>query len=325
MESVTRAVRTIVVPLDGSSLAERALPIAESIAKTSGARVVLLRVHEPPRLAMAYAHDWDAEVRRRESAYLREVAAKLERNRANQLERLLLDGHPADAICTFAAQRESPLVVMSSHGRTGVSRFWLGSVADAVIGRSHAPVLMVRASSDRPAPAANEITRVLVALDGSTISEEILPEAAAIAEALGARLELFRAVDRQDIPRTSPSLMEDSRGAAVRQAAFDLQAIAHRIDAEHPALAVDLSVRIAESPANAVIDAALAHGCRMVALTTRSEGVHRALMGSVANKVVRAGPELILLVRPRETAISNGQRASAARFASRNETASAKP
>src|SRR5690242_2042449 len=103
MESVTGAVRTIIVPLDGSALAEQALPIAESIAKTSDARLVLLRVHEPPRLAIAHAYDWDAEVRHRERAYLREVAAKLERNRANQLERLLLDGHPADAICTFAA------------------------------------------------------------------------------------------------------------------------------------------------------------------------------------------------------------------------------
>jgi nucleotide-binding universal stress UspA family protein len=294
-------IRTVVVPLDGSAVAEQSLPIATLIARRCDARVVLIRVHEPPRLAMAHANDWDREIRQREHEYLCAIAAATSAGERS-VELFLLDGHPADAICKFAVEREFPLVVMASHGRTGASRFWIGSVADAVLGLSHVPVLMVRASSERK-PASDTIQRILVPLDGSVMSEQILPFATTIADAMGARIQLVHVVDPADVPPTAPSLAEDALAALVRVRDAELRALASKLCRAHPRLSVSVSVRVNDSAASAIVSAASANACDMVAMTAWSQGLRRVLLGSVADKVVRAGPAFILLIRPRSRAI----------------------
>lgn len=302
MTTPTAEIRSVVVPLDGSTTAEQALPIATLIATRCAAQLTLVRVHEPPRLAMAYSHDWDREIRQREHDYLRRTAANTSALADRPVERSLLDGHPADAICAFAVERGAELVVMASHGRTGASRFWIGSVTDAVMSRSHVPVLMVRASSEQtPLPGA--IQRILVPLDGSSMAEQVLPVATSIADATGARVELVHVVDPADVPPTAPPLAEDALAAVVRAANADLQTVASTITRGHPRLALGSQVRIGDSAAAAILDAAAADGCDLVAMTTWSQGLRRALLGSVADKVVRAGPPLILLIRPRSRVI----------------------
>ena len=297
-------IRTVVVPLDGSILAQQAVKIAAVIARQCDARLVLIHIHEPPRLAMAHAYDWDKEIRRREIAYLCRIATRTREIGDMPIERFVLDGHPADAICSFAAQRESPLLVMASHGRTGASRLWIGSVTDAVLTRSHVPVLMVRVDGGRASPPS-VARRILVALDGSVVAEQILSPAMTIADALGARVDLIRVVEPGDVPSTTKGLAEDVLGAVVRQATSELEDVASSIVDDHPSVPVGVLVHVAQSPAATIVAAAAAHGCDVVAMTTRSRGLRRAILGSVADKVVRAGPALILLARPREVARSD--------------------
>jgi len=308
--SPTARIRTIVVPLDGSTTAEQALPIATLLALRSAAQLVVIRVHEPPRLAMAYANEWDREIREREDDYLVGIAARMRGSTHGPVERMLLDGHPADAISTFAAGRESPLIVMASHGRTGASRFWIGSVTDAVLRRSQIPVLMVRASSGQ-IRHPDAIQRILVPLDGSAMAEQILPFAAEIASEVGAEVNLVQVVDPADVPRTAPPLAEDALAAVVRDADAGLKVVASNMTREHPGLSVHVRIRVAESAASSIVDAASAHACELVAMTSWSRGLRRAILGSVADKVVRAGPPFILLIRPRSGTIETSAAAAA--------------
>ena len=137
------AYRTILVPLDGSALSERALPEATALAARSGARLLLLRVavanfvtrNDPltgePRLA-----DLAAD-------YLRDVAARAgDRSTAETIEAA---GEPGPVIGRVARERGVDLIVMATHGRTGVQRLWIGSVATKVVRSTDVPVLLVRA------------------------------------------------------------------------------------------------------------------------------------------------------------------------------------
>ncbi len=133
--------RTILVPLDGSTLAERALPFAEVLARASGARLVLPRASlvrhrpEPATEEARIAADERAELDRH-------VALLGERGVV--AEGVLRFDEAAEAIVAEAVGREADLIVMATHGRSGLGRLVFGSTAEAVLRRSPAPVLLIR-------------------------------------------------------------------------------------------------------------------------------------------------------------------------------------
>jgi nucleotide-binding universal stress UspA family protein len=135
---------SVLVPLDGSTFAEHAIATAVHLATSCHARLVLVRVHH------LYPHDhfhtdtWDELFHSEEEAYLERVAAWIQPDVPGLVETAVLHGDIVEAICERARQCPSPIIVMSTHGRTGVKRAWLGSVADGVLRHSPAPVLMVR-------------------------------------------------------------------------------------------------------------------------------------------------------------------------------------
>lgn len=146
--------RHILVPLDGSELAEVALPHAIAVAKPSNARVTLLQVvpSTTARTGLGEAGVFlDAEFWRKldESrvaearAYLERVAERLTAD-GLQVDIVLRKGEPADTVIDVAKELEADLIVMATHGRTGLGRWVLGSVADRVVRASHLPVLLIR-------------------------------------------------------------------------------------------------------------------------------------------------------------------------------------
>src|SRR5690348_6626233 len=131
--------RTVIVPLDGSPLAERAVPIATTLASAMRARLSLVRVHNPmpagwEERAWEARMDapWNVQIREDEDRYLTHLTRDLHASRGVQVEHAVLDGVLPDAISRIANRTPNALVVMSTHGRTGFNRLWLGSVADAV-------------------------------------------------------------------------------------------------------------------------------------------------------------------------------------------------
>lgn len=290
--------RTIIVPLDGSRVAEQALPIAIELARRAGAHLTLVRVHQPPVLALSRSYEWDGEIRERESSYLNQVAAHAGGSLDTAPDVQLLDGHVPDAIRAAAKEHDAPLIVMTSHGLTGFSRYWIGSVADEVIRRAHTPVLMVRAREAYDAQPATTIHGILVPLDGSTMAEAILPYALSLAKAMDARLELFRVVEPShmaEVPWVAD--IQESDEERRREAESQLRAIVDTLGAEASGRRIDVRVTLAASPARTIATHARAHEFELVAMTTTASGLAR-LVGSVADKVIRHGPPMVLLVRP---------------------------
>jgi len=150
---------TIVVPLDGSALAEAALPIASELKERFGSKLLLLRVidseahllaqapgiFESPGSAAASVNlveEIVAAERKEATAYLQGIKQRL--GGGESVETVLVEGSAGSAIVAQAQEAGADLIVMSSHGRTGLSRLVLGSVTDAVLKNSHIPVLLVR-------------------------------------------------------------------------------------------------------------------------------------------------------------------------------------
>ena len=130
--------KPILVPLDGSTFSEHALPIAAQLARRSGAPLHLVRVHEvatalaPPDGVPAYDLRWDAALRLQDEEYLRAVAARCAEQEGITARTALLDGPVAAALAAFVAALDIGQIVMTTHGRGGISRAWVGSVADAL-------------------------------------------------------------------------------------------------------------------------------------------------------------------------------------------------
>src|SRR5262245_61440702 len=174
--------QAILVPLDGSEFGERAIPLAIDLAQRNNARLELAMVHQPLQsfaTAMEMPEvgaEYEAEARRRELEYLDQTAHRVATRDKIPVGSKLLQGAVAEALESHAHLAGIDLVVMSTHGRGAMGRFWLGSVADRLIRRLHVPVLVVRPSWQEDAPDA-EIRRMVVPLDGSALAETILDEA----------------------------------------------------------------------------------------------------------------------------------------------------
>jgi len=150
----------ILVPLDGSELAECVLPHVESIANGCGTNEVsFLRVVEPVYPLVTgdtgytfTARDWEQiESANRTAAenYITELTGRIKYDRV-KINSEVVSGRPAESITDYAAQNNIDLIVLASHGRGGISRWVFGSVADRIIRSSSIPVLLIRAPGCTP-------------------------------------------------------------------------------------------------------------------------------------------------------------------------------
>mgnify|MGYP005850218011 CR=1 FL=1 len=144
--------KEILVPLDGSELAELAIPHAEALGKAFGSRVTLIYVVEPvsirkepgiigPTVVASLNIEEDMEAGRE---YLVGVAGRFA-DGETEVRTEVRHGYPASKICDFARENGTELIVMTTHGRSGVGRWVYGSVADKVLHGAHIPVLLIRA------------------------------------------------------------------------------------------------------------------------------------------------------------------------------------
>jgi nucleotide-binding universal stress UspA family protein len=180
---------TILLPLDGSPLAEQALPHAEWVAQRLGARIVLTRVL-PIVTSTGEIDDLGAAASGR--AYLDQIAAGLSEHGLD-CQSELPAGHPATEILDQARTSGADLIVMATHGRSGPGRWLYGSVADAVLRDSPIPVLLVPPHVTAPPPIDQSLT-ILVPLDGSPLGEAALEPACELAHRLRAELLLVQIV-----------------------------------------------------------------------------------------------------------------------------------
>lgn len=289
----------ILVPLDGSSFAEQALPLALHLARQSDATLHLAHVHVAESQT-SNAGARDLHQRERERAYLDSVAERLAPTRRDMIQTALLDGPVAESIAAYAATCRSDLVVLSTHGRGGLSRLWLGSVADRLMRRLSIPLLLTRPHGGDQATSAAPpaVGHILIPLDGTEASERILPHALALGRLMGARYTLLQTLEllgpiagrEADTPteRDLTELIEDARSY--------LDRIAARLRAESLSVHTELLIG---PPALMILDYARDHAVDLIALETQGRsGAARLFVGSVADKVVRGAYAPVLLHRP---------------------------
>jgi nucleotide-binding universal stress UspA family protein len=297
--------KTIVVPLDGSAFAQRSLPYAEVLARRASAKVILLRAIEggysPGARAMAHH---DMRQAQQELAFLS--------NRLQQQGIQTVAQRPFDeaswAIITAAQEEHADLIVMSTHGRTGMGRFVYGSVAERVLRVAPAPMLMVPASATFNWPSEPEKMRIVVPLDGSEVAQGILDTATEVAEATGGTMVLVQAF----LPE-SPTWAGDfgDLGYAPAEIAETIRASLAPIAAGLKARGIRSELYVHEGQAhNVILDAVAVHQAHLIAMSTHGRtGLARLIMGSVADAVLRETRVALLLARPPSSALTADEEA----------------
>lgn len=300
--------QSLLVPLDGSEFSERTLTLASGLAKATGASLHLAHVHvsHPPDhfLSNTQFHfegldleEYESRHRDEERAYLAEMEAKLASE--NPVDTALLEGQVADEIAEYAARVGADMVLITTHGHTGVSRMWLGSVADALVRLTTLPLLVIHPAQGGHVPDdVFAFKHIMVPLDGSNLSATILGPAADLARASGARMTLVHVVSSSAVlgARIFP-LLPDDLSPALAKAREYLEKLADELGED--GLQVDVHVEEHEAPGRAIAALADKLDADLIALATHGYGgLKRALLGSVADKVLRSSPLPLLVQRP---------------------------
>ena len=187
-------IRSLLVPLDGSEFSEQGLPLASRLADASGADIHLARVHvHAPGLMVANSPFPLGGLRDevvQEEAYLNDVADELSSSGMAADASVLEGPRVADSLSAYAEEVGADMVLITSHGRSGMRRFWLGSVANDLVRSTSVPVFVARPAREGAAAERVSIRTILVVLNGSVAAESVLTPASELARTSGARLVL---------------------------------------------------------------------------------------------------------------------------------------
>jgi nucleotide-binding universal stress UspA family protein len=291
----------ILVPLDGSELSEEALPYAVEIARRADGEIVLITAIQPVGIwdATASAINWEREEKVAEE-YLEERREHLEAHQV-KARQVRMHGDAAVAILEASEDEAADLIVMSTHGRSGITRWLFGSVADRVINHSLRPLLVIR-PGDGEAGRAPVFKKILVPLDGSRAAESVLPFVKEIAGLFDSSLVLYHAIPPISAYPGFETVNPPADGRALedmqRQARELLSERARRLEGEGIKTTIAVSVDL---PMDGILHAAEETGADLIAIGTHGRsGLGRLLLGSVASGVTSRARIPCLLMRPRE-------------------------
>jgi nucleotide-binding universal stress UspA family protein len=298
--------RRILVPVDGSRFAEEALPLALRLARRDGAQLELVMVQERPlpitRAGGAPVRDpeYDRELRRDARAYLAALLGRLDAGDRARVGTALLDGRIVETLRDRIQEQQVDLVVMTTHARGGVSRAWLGSVADGLVRRSPAPVLLLRPDGTAEPPRDPAFANVLIPLDGAPDSEQIIDRAIEVAGVEGVCYTLLRVLASEQSPAPAmASLRGEPPSSRAQRATVETRLEAKVEGLRTGRLAVRAETVVDDVAAQGILKHAEESGADLIAMTTRSRGgLERLLLGSVADKVLRSSNLALLLLNP---------------------------
>jgi nucleotide-binding universal stress UspA family protein len=302
--TAAEGLRTIVVPLDGSALAQLALPVASALARSTPSRLVLVRAtFRVDPIVASQAESYLLAVAQERSArnVAREALSQVQttlRDDGLDTETVVAGGNPTEVILEAAANHRADLIVMTTHGESGFEHWMYGSVAEAVLRRAPVPVLLVPRKAAVPWPAAQP-PRMLILVDGSPLAERVLAPTGAVAAGLGARVRLLRILEPPPVstyahmPHLAVTLRDQER-ALGRQY---LDGLRGRLP--DGLASVETQAAIGRSPASAIHQIAVAEQFDLVALASHGRGgLSRMLLGSVAAELVQRATAPLLIIGP---------------------------
>lgn len=277
----------ILMPLDGSHLSEQVLPYVRMLAGSFGLPVHLFRAFGPvPEELADPIHgrylDAVAESYRVEATdYLNTIKRSMAGLSA-QISCTVREGRPAHLIVEEAEKNPGTLVAMSTHGRSGISRWLLGSITDKVLHATKAPLLVVRASEAEDAAPPSELTSIIVPLDGSILAEQSLSHATDLANAM--KLNVILVGVESDGEEVCERYLHEVQEKLSREGVASVE---KRVLHGHPA--------------DNIVDLAHDTALSLVAMTTHGRsGIGRWVLGSVTDRVVRYSGDPVLVIRSSE-------------------------
>jgi nucleotide-binding universal stress UspA family protein len=311
----------IVVPLDGSQVASHALGYAIAFAERFNAALTLVTVIVPTlnevytgdalsmaNLALRGAYD-KAFAKAEENAtdHLESVAAPL-RARGMTCAIAIHHGNPAEEIIACAGDAPGTLIAMSTHGRTGVERWRMGSVAQHVMRHAAVPTFIVtRRRADYLPDAHPTVGEITVTLDGSALAERALPTATALADAFGVPLVLLSVLPNVVYPASrgvtafTPSTIEVERAKEERAEQY----FAHLVERTTTPTRTVRSVwrhAAAHPPEDVISDHLAGRPAGIVVMATHGRGgIRRWVMGSTAEGMLVQSPQPVLIIRAGRT------------------------
>ena len=283
--------KRIIVPVDGSTLAEQAIPYVEALGKALNTSIELVRVEDAgfaedaagPEVGQGVG-EIQATLRAAAGNYLEQVSSAIRKNGltvSNSIE----SGSPASTIVAKGEKNPDALLAMATHGRSGIGRLLMGSVTESVLHTTISNMLICRCKPDPGSPVA--IKHLIVPLDGSETAAQALPVAAGLAKGLGADIILVRVVPRsqsreQYIEQSEMAnrYFEDVKLDLSREGVVDVND--RTLMGEVAPAILDMSQEIADC---------------LVVMTHKGHSAGREwVLGSVADKVIRSSAKPILLV-----------------------------
>jgi nucleotide-binding universal stress UspA family protein len=284
--------KRILVPLDGSGLAEGALPYAEGIAIRLHSEVILLTVCAPD--------DW---LERPLKAYLEKRAGELS-SLGVKTSQLVVHGNVANEILDFAEKNDINLIIISTHGYTGPSIWPLGNIANKILQKSRIPLLLIRSRELAAVIREKEMQKVLVPLDGSQLAEGIVPYVEGLTEGIDNEVILIRVIE----PVQIPDIVRYTAGFDEKKNEKELTAKAEReakryLGKKESALR-NKGVKVSSAsllgmPAQTIVQYAEDNSVSLIALSTHGfSGINKWAYGSVASKILESSSKPVLLVRP---------------------------
>ena len=284
--------KRILVPLDGSGLAEGALPYAEGVATRLHSEVILLTACAPS--------DW---LERPLKAYLEKRAEELS-SLGIKASPLVVHGNAANEILDFAEKNDIDLIIISTHGYTGPSIWPLGSIANKILQKSRIPLLLIRSRELEAVLREKELRKVLVPLDGSQFAEGIVPYVEDLTEGIDSEVIIIRVIE----PMQIPDIVRYTAGFDEKEHEKELTARAEReakryLSKKESALR-NKGVKVSSTsllgmPAQTILHYAEDKSVSLIALSTHGfSGISKWAYGSVASKIIQSSSKPVLLVRP---------------------------
>jgi nucleotide-binding universal stress UspA family protein len=294
----------ILVTLDGSPVAEAVLPYVRLLAarlRIPVELISLIDLTELGRTAAASESLFLDQLAEDETRRRREYLEKFAPSFANgQIDCRILKGNTESSIVEYAAQNPAGMIAMATHGRSGLNRWLLGSVAEKVLRSTSNPLLLIRATPTALTDEQAAIKSIMVPLDGSALAESVLPPVSELAKKLGAEIVLFRAYN------IAPGFYDAGGGFAIDLDRLLTQTeadVLHYLEEKKAGLkkAGVGSVTIASRQgydADEIINYAGNQPDRLIAMCSHGRsGVRRWAVGSVAETVVRHCSSPILVFR----------------------------
>jgi len=296
--------KRLLVPLDGSKLAENALPYARAFAGAFDLQVELLSVIDSMDFARTmnagHVRDFDPLIEaatQEGKRYLEGIAPSFGGKVSTTVERGVAD----KIIIEKAGGGKDTLIAMATRGRSGIHRWLMGSVAEKVLRGATNPLLLVRGDEEAKSDGKAALKKVVVPLDGSPMAETALPHAVDLAQRLGLAIELARVYD---VPLTAyagadaPYIPNQPklRNLVREEASAYLEVKVNQLHAD--GIEKVSSVLLVGSGADEIIDLAHSTPDNLIAMCTHGRsGVRRWALGSVTEKVVRHSGDPVLIVR----------------------------